>query len=123
MINELGYPRSLIALEKEIALLPHLSHLLKKDIPKRRVDILVFAKEKEGISPILLIECKAVPFQKKDLQQLISYNSFVKASFIALANKDQIWCAKEEDNQFQPQLISFEEASFYYNNKLNYNNL
>lgn len=112
MVQKLGYPRELISLEKEIALLPHLSHLPKKTIPKRRIDILVFAKGEEGMRPLLMIECKAVALNESHVQQLISYNTFVQAPFIALVNEEeQLFVRAHADlkmkSQFQKGFVCY----------------
>ena len=78
MIQELGYPLSLIAVEKELP------------TPKRRLDILCHALIAGEIHPLLLIECKAVPLNEKALWQVVGYNTFVSAPFIAIVNEKQI---------------------------------
>jgi hypothetical protein len=89
MTEKLGYPVSLIAIEKEIGQLPHTTSVNHR-IPKRRADIVVYAKKADALHPVLMIECKAVPLTPKFAQQVIGYNSFVKAPFIALANETQV---------------------------------
>lgn len=81
LTNELGFPASLIAVEKSL-------RELVKDArpPSRRVDILCF--EPSG-RPLLLIECKAVPLTKAMQRQVRGYNYFVKAPFIALVNNEE----------------------------------
>jgi Type I restriction enzyme R protein N terminus (HSDR_N) len=92
MVEKLGYPRSLIAIEKELAQLPHLKLISSKQIPKRRADIIVFARGKEqgSLLPLMLVECKATPLTPKFAQQVIGYNAFVGAPFVTLANKRQV---------------------------------
>ena len=107
MVRMLGYPRELISLEKEIALLPHLSHLPKKTIPKRRVDILVFSKNME---PLLMVECKAGFLHTEHRKQLLSYNTFVCAPFIALVNGDEQWFAERGSLTFQEGFMSYAEV-------------
>jgi hypothetical protein len=90
MVEKLGYPRSLITIEKELSQLPHLRLTPPQNIPKRRADIIAFAKTKSTLSPLIMIECKATPLTPKFAQQVIGYNTFVGAPFLALANARQI---------------------------------
>lgn len=88
MVGELGYPRELIAVEKELGQLPH---LIGQKIPDRRLDILCFAKDihpQFSLYPLLLIECKKESLTGAAEQQLLGYNSFVNAYFIGLAGKN-----------------------------------
>ena len=85
MIKELGYPQHLIALEKSLRELPSLKG---QKVPLRRIDILCF--ERKTLSPLLLVECKAVPINRKSLPQVMGYNAFIKAPFIALVNANSI---------------------------------
>lgn len=87
MIHHLGYPPHLLIAEKSLDQLPHLQAL--PSLPKRRADLLVFAKNlhpQYPFYPLLLIECKAIALTDKVLRQLIGYNQFVKAYFIAVTN-------------------------------------
>ncbi|MFZ0564768.1 MAG: type I restriction enzyme HsdR N-terminal domain-containing protein [Chlamydiales bacterium] len=93
MIGELGYPISFLAVEKELSKLPHLQLVSKREMPKRRVDILVFSKEihsEFSLFPLLMIECKVALLTPKFVQQVVGYNTFVGAPFIALANKQGV---------------------------------
>ena len=81
MVNDLGYPKSLIGVEKGLSTLTH-SNL------DRRIDIICYSTNGQ---PLLLIECKA------DLQltqvvenQLVGYNDVVKAPYLALANEKEV---------------------------------
>ncbi|MES2122629.1 MAG: type I restriction enzyme HsdR N-terminal domain-containing protein [Chlamydiota bacterium] len=85
MIHQLGFPRELIVVEKELKELPHLQHL---NPPDRRLDILCYSRD---LHPLLLIECKqsgaktCQNFLDRALEQVIGYNDCVQASFIAIA--------------------------------------
>ncbi len=81
----LGYPHSLILVEQKIADLPHLAIQTYK-IPNRRVDILCY----EGDSPYLLVECKAKSFSDKELRQLLGYNFYIGARYIALISQERL---------------------------------
>lgn len=86
MIYALDFPKELIVVEKELKELPYLS---SATIPQRRVDILCYHKQQQGgeLHPLLLIECKAIAEESKALAQLIGYNSYVKAAFLALVDQ------------------------------------
>lgn len=86
MVHELGFPPHWIAVEKDLQQLPH--HILSNGkVPKRRLDIVCYAKDQEGmLFPLLLIECKAISINPKTLQQVVSYNEFVQAHFVAVVN-------------------------------------
>lgn len=91
MVQQLHYPKELIAVEKEIASLPHLACC--KGLPRRRLDIVCFAKgihPEHSLYPLLVIECKGVVIAQKAIQQVIGYNAFVKARFIGLAAENAI---------------------------------
>lgn len=88
MIQQLGYPASLIVVEKELSALPHLA-LSPTKLPLRRADILCFAKgihPEHALYPLLLIECKATPITSRVWSQVIGYNHFIGAYFISVAN-------------------------------------
>ncbi|MEZ5315386.1 MAG: type I restriction enzyme HsdR N-terminal domain-containing protein [Chlamydiales bacterium] len=100
MLKELGYPSSLIAVEKELFLLPHLLFESKERIPKRRADIIVFGKgihPHYALFPLLMIECKALPLTSAFASQVIGYNTVVQAPYLALANKEQILTGTLDD--------------------------
>lgn len=85
MIGELQFPRELMAVEKELRSLPHLL-----DVPNRRIDLLAFMKTNETLKPLLLIECKEAELTEKALDQVMSYNLYVKAPYVAVVNQRQI---------------------------------
>jgi len=81
MVNHLGYPKSLIGVEKGLCSLT-LSNL------DRRIDIVCYCKRGQ---PLLLIECKAaLPLTQVVENQLIGYNNVVKAPYLALANEQEV---------------------------------
>ena len=71
LVQELKYPRELIAVEKEIQL---------GDL-KKRFDILVYDR---GHTPWMLIECKAgeILLDEKVLYQVLRYNISMPATFL-----------------------------------------
>jgi len=83
MIGEWGYPPSLIMVEKALSELP-LQNDTSKKIPQRRMDIVAYTKTGESLRPLLLIECKEKDNSKKALRQLLGYNYFIQAPFVAL---------------------------------------
>ena len=86
MLYELSYPRELIGVEKL------LSDLSLKPAPKRRVDVVCFAKGMQGrraLAPLLLIECKEEQkAETKALEQVKGYNRYVQAPFLAVAHPE-----------------------------------
>lgn len=83
LIHELSFPKESICVEKELKSLPHLSQTA---VPDRRVDILCFSKGEV----VLMIECKKEKLLPKDFDQLIGYNYYVKAPYIALIGDHEL---------------------------------
>jgi hypothetical protein len=93
MIEEGGFPASLIIVEKGIRQLPHIITSDTRQIPDRRVDVACFAKEvgsAGGLYPLLAIECKAVPLTEKVIHQVVGYNHYIRACFISIANEHEV---------------------------------
>lgn len=116
MIEELGYPIALIGVEKEIGQLPHLTPKERVISPDRRVDIIVYSKDRQHqLFPLLTIECKAVKLTKKVISQVLGYNHFIRAAFIAVANEEQFrlgWYDPSiSDYTFIDFLPSYEQLS------------
>jgi hypothetical protein len=91
MLSHLGFPKAHLAVEKELKELPHLANSVK--LPERRVDILAFAPELHPffpLSPLLLIECKEGAIGQGGLDQLLGYNHYVQAPFLAVAGEKEI---------------------------------
>lgn len=114
MIDNLGYPQNSIAIEKSLDQLPHL--LSKSSLPKRRADLIVFAKDlhaKHPFYPLLLVECKAVPITDRTLRQIAGYNHFVGAHFIAIVNQTHTYLGyddpKSQEYKFFSKLMPFNE--------------
>lgn len=83
MINELGFPKGLIAVEKDLAQLSLIN-------PNRRIDLLCYAPGKDGLKPLLLIECKVGRIKPQAERQVFGYNNAIGAPFIALASDTEI---------------------------------
>lgn len=89
MVQELKFPKELLAVERELKMLPHLEQY-PHPLPSRRIDILSFGKRMDSIFPLLLIECKDEPLSQDALDQAVAYNTFVQAYYVAIVNQDQI---------------------------------
>jgi hypothetical protein len=100
MVHSLGYPIHSLILEKGIKHIPH-SRYLPIDFPKRRVDLIVMTRHSlSDPYPLLLIECKAVKLNSKMIRQVIGYNLYLKAPFIALVNQAEAqfgWYNQEQE--------------------------
>jgi hypothetical protein len=89
MTSDLGFPRALLAVEKELKTLPHLAGE-KHALPSRRIDLLSFMKRQETVSPLLLIECKEAELTQEALDQVTAYNHYVRAPYVAIVNQFEI---------------------------------
>jgi hypothetical protein len=108
----LGYPASLLIVERQISQLPHLLAAAMK-LPKRRVDIICYAQNmciSGALLPLLLVECKAGPFTAKDRRQLFGYNLHIGARFFALANsqKVELYSSKDKNSPRHTEIPSFD---------------
>ena len=93
MIKHKGFPASLIAVEQSLNQLPHLTSNSRSKAPKRRADIICYAKDSVSGSllyPLLIIECKSVKLVPAIMNQVVGYNHFVGSKFIAIVNQDEI---------------------------------
>ena len=101
MVYQGNFPSELLVVEKSLKeLLP-----AGGKYPKRRVDILSFFKKQDALLPLLLIECKSVKLNAKAERQLVGYNYYLKAPFIALANVNEFrlgrYCFKKKEWFFE----------------------
>ncbi len=106
MTEHLSFPKELIVIEKAIERLPH----LKKGgaLPQRRIDLLAYTKLKEGpLKPLILIECKCIPLTDKALMQVLGYNHFVGASYIAIANQEEIRIGFKDQKTNELTMLDF----------------
>jgi hypothetical protein len=108
LIDQLGYPVALMAVEKELRALPHLAHHCSP-LPRRRADLIVFAPGE--LEPLLLVECKAVPLTPAVINQALGYNFYVAAPVVAILNSDAICTAwwRGEDYVYKSHLPAFDE--------------
>lgn len=101
MVEELGYPLSLLVVEKQLRQIPHLA-LSKRKFPNRRADLICMGKgihSKHALYPLLLVECKAVPLTDKVLRQVTGYNHHLQSYFVAVANDKEVcvgWYDKQQ---------------------------
>jgi hypothetical protein len=116
MTERLEYPSQLIAVERSLHQFPHLAGGATKNLPKRRADIVCYARDihpEHALYPLLLIECKAVPLTATAVQQLTGYNHYLKAYFIALCNGSEMRSGYFDENQggyvFSNTLPSYKE--------------
>ena len=113
MTQRLGYPQGNLVLEKNLSQLPHLQ--FKRSLPRRRADLIVFAKDlhpEHAFYPLLLVECKAVPLTNKVLRQIVGYNQFVGAYFVAAVNQTASYLGwyhpHHQDFCFQEGLLPYD---------------
>jgi hypothetical protein len=112
MIHELGFPSSLIVVEKAIQQLPHLAATNPKNIPDRRIDIMCYAS---GVQPLLVVECKAVALTWRVISQVLGYNQVIRSPFVSIANETEVRTGWFDQNQqrwvFIEHLPSYQELS------------
>ena len=115
LIKDLGFPKSLIAIEKALDQLPHLADR-RTEVPNRRADILCFGKgihPDYDLYPLLMIECKAVAITDKVLQQVVGYNHYVQSCFVAVANQSEVqtgwWDEAAKEYRFVSGLPTYAE--------------
>ena len=80
MIDQLGYPSGLLAVEKDLV-----SASLKTPTsnPNRRIDIICYTPDrKQGLVPLLIVECKA--HQCAAENQVFGYNDVIQAPFVSI---------------------------------------
>lgn len=97
MVFDLKFPKHLLAVEKELQALPHLSHDRSR-LPARRVDLLCFMKTESDLKPLLLVECKESALTEEALQQAIAYNHYVQAPYVAVVNQSKVrFCFRKQE--------------------------
>lgn len=114
MIDQKGFPASLVAVEQALGQLPHLSPIDRQRVPKRRADIICFANMKSSVMhPLLIVECKSVKLVPSVMNQVVGYNHFVGSSFIAVVNHEEIrtgwYDHAKKDYVFVDYLPSYQE--------------
>jgi hypothetical protein len=110
MIEELGYPKHFLSVEKTLKEVPHLQ-LYGPKIPDRRADIICFAKEihpQHALYPLLVVECTSVKITEKVLNQVEGYNHYLKSCFVAVANEEEL-----RTGWFDPSLGKYQYVDFF----------
>lgn len=93
LFEDRGFPAPLVAVEKSLKQMPHLSAAGLVGMPNRRADIVCFARgihPSSDLYPLLIIECKSVKLTPKVIHQVSGYNHYVQACFIAIVNDEEI---------------------------------
>ena len=90
LVNTLGYPPSLIGIEKEI----------KLGELKKRCDIIVYNQQTK---PWMIVECKemTVPLTQVTLEQIIRYHMVLPAAYLVITNGVNTFCCKHVNEQWQ----------------------
>jgi hypothetical protein len=90
LVKTLGYPASLIGIEKEI----HLGEL------KKRCDIVVYNRDTK---PWMIIECKEmnVLLTQTVLEQIIRYHMVLPAAFLVITNGINTYCCQHIEQQWR----------------------
>jgi len=123
MINDCGFPAPLIAVEKALRQLPHLSTSDRCSIPDRRADIICFAKgihpTQESLYPLLTVECKAIKLTPKVINQVVGYNYFIRAHFIVIVNQTELRTGWYDSNLETYKFVNYLPAFQDLNSLLN----
>jgi hypothetical protein len=83
LVKILGYPASLIGVEKEI----YLGEL------KKRCDIIVYNR---SMLPWMIVECKEmdVPLSQATLEQIVRYHMVLPTSYLVITNGTKTFCCQ-----------------------------
>ncbi len=100
MTTQLGFPRELLAVETQLSEIPHLKGV--PNLPKRRVDIICFAKGIYSLYPLLIIECKEGQVGEDAKLQVLGYNHYIQAKFVAIAGENTAQLIYPEQVPFLP---------------------
>lgn len=105
MTTHLGFPKELIAVERALKSMPH---LIGEKVPNRRFDITCFAKEihpKHPLYPLLIVECKKEVLTEETVRQILGYNYYVKAYFLAIASRDDLLMIVPGESANSPRFV------------------
>jgi len=103
-----GYPRSGLVIEKALSQMPHLNQA-SGPFPLRRADLVSFATgihSRESLFPLILFECKGVPLNPRMKKQVVGYNHFLNAYFVALINQTACWLGWQDASTGEYHWIS-----------------
>lgn len=85
MVQRLSYPKALLSVEVALATVG------KGSPPARRLDIVSFGRRGASLAPLLIVECKeSASLEEKAWQQVLGYNHFVGAPFLAVAHPEGV---------------------------------
>jgi hypothetical protein len=86
LVNNCGYPKALIAIEKNIDVNGQL----------RRYDAVIFSR---NVVPVMVVECKApnVTLGQQVLDQIFAYNQNLNVEYLLVSNGMQHYCVKLKD--------------------------
>lgn len=89
LVNELDFPANLLVKERAIHQLPHFSYENSSSaIPKdRRVDLIGYRWDLGILKPLILFECKHHKPDHKAFSQILGYNHWIKAPFLAFVSE------------------------------------
>ena len=111
LVEQLGYPASLIAVEKPLSEVSPLSN------KQYRCDAVVY---NTAMQPLMLIECKAetVPLTQKTLDQAATYNRQLHVPYLMLHNGPQTVIAYVDDSAINyitalPQYDQLEHGNYF----------
>jgi len=104
MVEQLGYPASLIAVEMAF----QLPSVIEGKSKSYRADAVVYDRQ---MKPLVLIECKAetVPLTQKTLDQILTYNRLLQVPYLILHNGPQTVIVHQtnEERQLSYSLPAF----------------
>ncbi len=103
----LDFPQALVVVEKKLSELC----TQQKKLPNRRVDILCYKCSERGLEPLLLIECKAKSFSDRELRQLLGYNFYLGAPYIALVSPSKLLFFDVSTQKSHDMIPSFEKIT------------
>lgn len=95
LVYDLGYPKSLIAVEKQVVV----NSLVN------RADIIVYNKAGR---PLLLIECKSpdIPISQAASEQAARYNLSLGVKYLAISNGNESYCWQIDHQSKQISLLA-----------------
>jgi hypothetical protein len=95
LVQVMGYPAALIAMEKEIFL----------GEMKKRFDIVVYSRD---MKPWMLIECKEMNVQlgQQTLEQVLRYRMVIPADYLVITNGSNTFCCTWEKESAQWQFLA-----------------
>ena len=95
LVSILGYPASLIGIEKEI----YLGEL------RKRCDIVVYNRD---MQPWMIVECKEmdVPLTQSTLEQIVRYHMVLPTAYLVITNGVNTFCCQHMVDAQQWQFIA-----------------